>query len=186
MPAKFSLQRPPGDDHLRQVCDTCGFINYINPRIVAGVVVSDDKGRILLCRRAIEPRHGFWTVPAGFMEEGETTSQGAAREVWEEALARVHVDALLGIYEVPRISQVHFMYRGVLVGDEFGAGQESLEVAWFDYENIPWDELAFPTGAWALKDWAKVVGQETFMPFSNPVGSEHITHLKPQNAPDPS
>ena len=115
MPANFSLQIPAGEDRMRQVCDTCGFINYVNPKIVAGVVVDDGQGRILLCRRAIEPRHGFWTVPAGFMEERETTAQGAAREVWEEARAKVNINALLGIYEVPRISQVHFMYRGTLM-----------------------------------------------------------------------
>ncbi|WP_395778851.1 NUDIX domain-containing protein [Aquidulcibacter sp.] len=176
MPANFSLQIPAGEDRTRQVCDTCGFINYVNPKIVAGVVVDDGQGRILLCRRAIEPRYGFWTVPAGFMEERETTAQGAAREVWEEARAKVAINALLGIYEVPRISQVHFMYRGTLSEDGFAAGPESLEVAWFAFEDIPWDQLAFPTGVWALKDWAKVQDQAAFVPFSNPPGSEHMTH----------
>jgi len=176
MPTNFSLQIPAGEDRMRQVCDTCGFINYVNPKIVAGVVVDDGQGRVLLCRRAIEPRYGFWTVPAGFMEERETTAQGAAREVWEEARAKVTINALLGIYEVPRISQVHFMYRGTLSEDGFEAGPESLEVAWFAYEDIPWDQLAFPTGVWALKDWAKVQDQAAFVPFSNPPGSEHLTH----------
>ncbi|MCA3696937.1 NUDIX hydrolase [Aquidulcibacter sp.] len=176
MPANFSLQIPAGEDRMRQVCDTCGFINYVNPKIVAGVVINDGQGRILLCRRAIEPRHGFWTVPAGFMEERETTAEGAAREAWEEAQAKVTINALLGIYEVPRISQVHFMYRGTLSEDSFAPGPESLEVAWFAYEDIPWDQMAFPTGVWALKDWAKVQGQAAFVPFSNPPGMEHMTH----------
>ncbi len=110
------------------------------------------------------------------MEERETTAQGAAREVWEEARAKVAINALLGIYEVPRISQVHFMYRGTLSEDGFAAGPESLEVAWFAFEDIPWDQLAFPTGVWALKDWAKVQDQSVFVPFSNPPGSEHLTH----------
>jgi ADP-ribose pyrophosphatase YjhB (NUDIX family) len=176
MPANFSLQIPAGEDRMRQVCDTCGFINYINPKIVAGVVIDDGQGRILLCRRAIEPRYGFWTVPAGFMEERETTAQGAAREAWEEAQAKVSINALLGIYEVPRISQVHFMYRGTLSEDSFAPGPESLEVAWFAYADIPWDQMAFPTGVWALKDWAKVQGQASFVPFANPPGTEHMTH----------
>lgn len=163
---------------MRQVCDTCGFINYVNPKIVAGVVIDDGQGRILLCRRAIEPRHGFWTVPAGFMEERETTAEGAAREAWEEAQAKVSINALLGIYEVPRISQVHFMYRSTLSEDSFAPGPESLEVAWFAYADIPWDQMAFPTGVWALKDWAKVQGQSSFVPFANPPGMEHMTHPK--------
>lgn len=178
MPANFSLQIPAGEDRMRQVCNTCGFINYVNPKIVAGVVIDDGQGRILLCRRAIEPRHGFWTVPAGFMEERETTAEGAAREAWEEAQAKVSINALLGIYEVPRISQVHFMYRGTLSEDSFAPGPESLEVAWFAYADIPWDQMAFPTGVWALKDWAKVQGQSSFVPFANPPGTEHMTHPK--------
>jgi ADP-ribose pyrophosphatase YjhB (NUDIX family) len=176
LPPNFSKQIPVGDDKIRQMCNDCGFINYVNPKIVAGIVVSDDRGRILLCRRAIEPRRGFWTNPAGYMEERESTREGAAREAFEEACAKVEIDALLGIYEVPRISQVHFMYRGKLVGD-FAAGPESLEVKLFAYEDIPWDEMAFPTGTWALQDWAKVQGQASFIPFSNPAGSEAVTHF---------
>lgn len=177
LPPNFTVQTPLGEDRPRQTCNTCGFINYVNPKIVAGVVVSDEHGRLLLCRRAIEPRRGFWTVPAGFMEERESTSQGAARECFEEACAKVEINALLGIYEVPRISQVHFMYRGTLVGD-YAAGPESLEVALFDYEDIPWDDIAFPTGTWALRDWAKVRGNASFIPFSNPTGTEAMTHGK--------
>jgi ADP-ribose pyrophosphatase YjhB (NUDIX family) len=175
LPPNFTIQTPPGEDRPRQTCGSCGFINYVNPKIVAGVVVSDEMGRILLCRRAIEPRKGFWTVPAGFMEERESTSQGAAREVMEEACAQVEIDALLGIYEVPRISQVHFMYRGKLVS-EIAAGPESLEVGMFEYDNIPWDDMAFPTGVWALRDWATAKDQAGFVPFSNPAGTHAMTH----------
>lgn len=175
LPSNFSIQTPLGEDRPRQTCGTCGFINYVNPKIVAGVVVSDQTRRILLCRRAIEPRRGFWTIPAGFMEERESTSQGAAREVYEEACAKVEINALLGIYEVPRISQVHFMYRGTLVGD-FAAGPESLEVQLFAYDMIPWEEIAFPTGTWALQDWAKVQSETHFSPFTNPAGTEAMTH----------
>lgn len=175
LPPNFSIMMPAGEDRPRQTCTTCGFINYVNPKIVAGVVVSDDAGRILLCKRAIEPRFGFWTVPAGFMEERESTKQGAAREVFEEAGAHVEIDALLGIYEVPRISQVHFMYRGKLTSD-VTAGPESLEARMFAYADIPWDEMAFPTGVWALRDWAKVRDMESFVPFTNPEGTQNITH----------
>jgi ADP-ribose pyrophosphatase YjhB (NUDIX family) len=178
LPPNFTVTTPPGEDRPRQTCTTCGFINYVNPKIVAGVVVSDGEGRILLCRRAIEPRRGFWTVPAGFMEERESTSQGAAREVFEEANARVAIDALLGIYEVPRISQVHFMYRGTLTSD-IAPGPESLEVKMFAYDDIPWDEIAFPTGVWALRDWAKVADQQAFIPFNNPPGTQSMTHPHP-------
>jgi ADP-ribose pyrophosphatase YjhB (NUDIX family) len=171
----FSVRTPIGEDRPRRVCDTCGFIDYVNPKIVAGVVVSAPDGRLLLCRRAIEPRRGHWTVPAGFMEERETTREGALREAWEEARCTVTIDALLGVYEVPRISQVHVMYRGVLAAPDFGAGPESLEVALFEYEAIPWDDLAFPTGVWALRDWAKVRGVAGFAPFANPPGTDHLT-----------
>ncbi|MEN9855206.1 MAG: hypothetical protein RLZZ157_332 [Pseudomonadota bacterium] len=175
LPPNFSLQRPAGDERLRQVCSTCNFINYVNPRIVAGVVASDGQGSILLCRRAIEPRRGFWTVPAGFMEEGETTQAGAAREAREEACVEISIDALLGIYEVPRISQVHFMYRGTIQSG-FSAGPESLDVQMFAYDAIPWDDIAFPTGIWALKDWAKTRNETHFIPFSNPPGTQAMTH----------
>jgi ADP-ribose pyrophosphatase YjhB (NUDIX family) len=177
-PLAFTVRVPDGEDRPRQVCDTCGFINYVNPKIVAGVVIGAPDGRILLCKRAIEPRKGFWTVPAGFMEERESTRQGAAREAWEEALARVEIDALLGIYEVPRISQVHFMYRATLPDGAFGVGPESLETALFAWEDIPWDQIAFPTGVWALRDWHAVRGQASFVPFANPPGSEAMTGLK--------
>lgn len=162
----FETRIPEGDDKPRLVCGTCGFINYVNPKIVAGVVVTASDGRLLLCRRAIQPRHGFWTVPAGFMEEGETTSAGAAREAFEEAEARVEINALLGIYEVPRISQVHMMYRGTLVDDAFGCGPESLEAALFAWEDIPWNQIAFPTGVQALRDWHATRDQTAFVPHT--------------------
>lgn len=162
----FETRIPEGDDKPRLVCGTCGFINYVNPKIVAGVVVTASDGRLLLCRRAIQPRHGFWTVPAGFMEEGETISAGAAREAFEEAEARVQIDALLGIYEVPRISQVHMMYRATLVDDAFGCGPESLEAALFAWEDIPWNQIAFPTGVQALRDWHATRDQTAFVPHT--------------------
>src|SRR5881398_2910972 len=103
-------QIPPGDDRLRRVCLDCGFIDYLNPRIIVGAV-STWEDRILLAKRAIEPRKGYWTVPAGFLELEETLDAGAVRETWEEAGARVAIDALIGVYNIPRIGQVHMMFR---------------------------------------------------------------------------
>jgi len=146
-----SVERiPEGDTRLRLVCPDCGYIAYDNPKIVVGAVCTLG-GRVLLCRRAIEPRRGFWTVPAGFLELGESMAAGAARETLEEACARVEIGALLGIYEVPRIGQVHAFYHARLVAPEFAPGVESQEVALFDWADIPWGDLAFPSVIWALK-----------------------------------
>lgn len=153
----------------RYVCGDCGHIYYSNPKIVVGAVVSfDDK--ILLCRRAIEPRRGFWTLPAGFLEENETPEDGARREAKEEAECDIVLDALLGVYSVARLSQVQLFYRARLTEPKFGAGAESLEVALFAWEDIPWTELAFPSVHWALKDYARTKGEGVFQPGSNPKG----------------
>lgn len=133
---------PQGEDRLRFVCDSCGTIHYQNPRIIAGCLpIHGDK--ILLCKRAIEPRHGLWTLPAGFMENGETTLQAALRETWEEALATINCDGLYTIFNLPKINQVYMIFRGELENLNFGPGTESLETELFDEQNIPWDELAF-------------------------------------------
>ena len=142
---------PEGDTRTRLVCTDCGYIAYENPKVVVGAVcLWEDK--VLMCRRAIGPREGFWTIPAGFMEMGESTAEGAAREVWEEACSRVEITTLIGIYEVPRISQVHVFYRAQMTGPEFAAGVESREVALFAQDRIPWDEIAFPSATWALQN----------------------------------
>jgi ADP-ribose pyrophosphatase YjhB (NUDIX family) len=143
---------PAGDSLPRAVCEACGTIHYENPRIVVGCIPEAGE-RILLCRRAIEPRHGFWTVPAGFMENGETLAQGAARETLEEALAEVEIGDLCAIMDVLRARQVHMFFRATLVGDQFGAGHESLETRLFLEEEIPWDEIAFPSVRFALETW---------------------------------
>jgi len=150
-------------------CPDCGFIAYENPKMVAGSVVSVD-GRIMLCRRAIEPRHGYWTLPAGFLELHETPEEGAKREAWEEARARIAIDALLAVYSVPRISQVQLIYRATLAEPGFEAGPESLEVALFDWADIPWSELAFPSVKWALDEYRARLGQDVFAPGVNPPG----------------
>lgn len=163
----FVSQVPEGDDKPRLVCDDCGWIHYINPKIVVGAVVAHE-GRILLCRRAIEPRLGFWTLPAGFMEERETSEAGAAREAMEEAGAQIAIDGLLAVYNIPRISQVQLIYRARLADPHISAGPESLEVSLFDWEDIPWTELAFPTVQWALRHWHESRDRTDFATYSNP------------------
>ncbi|MDX1589504.1 MAG: NUDIX hydrolase [Oleiphilaceae bacterium] len=143
---------PEGDNRHRHICPGCGTIHYSNPRIVAGTIpVWEDK--VLLCRRAIAPRHGYWTLPAGYMENTETTMEAALRETWEEAQARVDIDGLYCVMSVPHIDQVHMYFRASLVDGRFSAGEESLEVALFREEDIPWDQLAFPTIQDALQHY---------------------------------
>ncbi|WP_181159505.1 NUDIX hydrolase [Burkholderia multivorans] len=141
---------PQGDNRERFVCDHCGTIHYQNPRNVVGTVPVWGE-QVLLCRRAIEPRYGFWTLPAGFMEMGETTAEAAARDTLEEAGARVEVQNLFTLLNVPHVHQVHLFYLARLVDPEFEAGEESLEVKLFDEADIPWDEIAFPTVSQTLR-----------------------------------
>lgn len=141
---------PAGDTLPRHVCDRCGHIHYENPRLVVGCIVTWED-RILLCRRAIEPRYGFWTLPAGFMENGETTAEAAARETLEEACAEVVIGDPFAMINVAHISQVHLFYRGHLRLPEFASGSESLETALFTETDIPWDELAFRSVSLCLK-----------------------------------
>jgi ADP-ribose pyrophosphatase YjhB (NUDIX family) len=141
---------PEGDNRTRLVCPDCGYIEYANPKIVAGAVCTWED-RILLCRRAIAPAKGLWTIPAGYLELGETTAAGAAREVMEEAGARVTIGALLGLYEIAEISQVNVVYHAPMLSGAFAAGVESLDVRLFAWEDIPWRELAFPSVRWFLE-----------------------------------
>jgi ADP-ribose pyrophosphatase YjhB (NUDIX family) len=141
---------PPGDQRERAVCDQCGAIHYQNPRIVAGCVV-EHAGRILLCRRAIEPRRGYWTNPAGFMELGETLQAAAARETREEALAEAQIGSLLSVVDVLHTGQVHVFFRATLAEPRFGNGAESLDVQLFEAAAIPWDEMAFRSSIFSLQ-----------------------------------
>ena len=146
-PVVFRL--PPGDSLPRHICDSCGAIHYRNPRLVVGTLpVWQD--RVLLCRRAIEPCHGLWTLPAGFMENGETMPEAALRETREEANASVELDGMFTLISVPHISQVHVIYRARLTAPEFSAGQETLEIALLDEKAIPWPQIAFRTVALTL------------------------------------
>lgn len=141
---------PPGDNRDRSVCDHCGTVHYQNPRNVVGTVPVWGE-QVLLCRRAIEPRYGYWTLPAGFMEIGETTAEAAARETLEEAGAHVEVQDLFSLLNVPHVSQVHLFYLARLRDPGFAAGEESLEVRLFHESEIPWDEIAFPTVSQTLR-----------------------------------
>jgi ADP-ribose pyrophosphatase YjhB (NUDIX family) len=165
----FKREIPSGDTHERDVCSTCGFVHYVNPKIVTGSIVRYG-GRILLCKRAIEPRIGYWTLPAGFMEVGETTEQAAMREAREEANAAIVIDRLLAVYTIPRIAQVQIMYLAHLDEGVFSPGPESLEVKLASWNEIPWDDLAFPSVRWALEQYRSIEGQTDFPPFSNPPG----------------
>lgn len=163
------LAVPDGDSRERLICPDCGFINYENPRIVVGSVIGHD-GRILLCRRDIHPRRGFWTIPAGYLELNETVADGARREAREEVCAEIVLDRVLGIYNVPRISQVQIIYRAGLATSRYGIGEETQEVALFLWDDIPWDEIAFPSVRWALEHYRAVEGIDAFAPHCNPDG----------------
>ena len=148
----ISVRVPSGDRLPRHVCDACGAIHYLNPRLVVGALpVWQD--RILLCRRAIEPRHGKWTLPAGFMENGETIAEAAIRETSEEANARISLGEMFTLISVPHINQVHVVFRAELLDLDFSAGDETLELALFRENEIPWHEIAFRTIAMTLRHY---------------------------------
>lgn len=174
MDNSITFQRliPDGDTHERDVCATCGFVNYQNPRIVVGSVVRHE-GKVLMCRRAIEPRRGFWTIPAGYLELNETPEHGALREAREEALADLRLGELLAVYSVPHLSQVQLIWRAELIDPGagkplFGVGEESLEVEMFDWDRLPVGEIAFPTVDWMLRHEREVQRDGYRGPFGNP------------------
>jgi ADP-ribose pyrophosphatase YjhB (NUDIX family) len=160
---------PEGDNRERMICADCGYIVYDNPKIVVGSVARRDE-RILLCRRAIEPRYGFWTLPAGYLELNESASAGAEREAWEEANARIEIEGLLAIYDIPRISQVQLIFRARLLDEAVSAGHETLEVRLFAWDAIPWSELAFPSVRWALQHDQEARATRDFTTRINPPG----------------
>lgn len=152
-----SLEVPKDDNRERSVCGSCGVIHYVNPKIVVGCVPERD-GKILLCKRAIQPRYGYWTVPAGFMELGESTAQGAARETLEEACADVEIGHLFASVDVVDAGQLHLFFTAKLLGS-FAAGEESLDVAMYSEDEVPWDEIAFHSGRYALQKYFEDKGQ---------------------------
>lgn len=171
-----SLRVPEGDDRLRKVCDDCGFVFYENPKVIVGAVCTwerdDGEPLFLMVRRGIEPRLGYWSLPAGYMEMHESSEAGAAREVWEEARAKITIDRLLAIYSLPQISQVHLIYRARMETAHHGAGPESIETALFSWDEIPWHDLAYPNVGWVLKTWQEMRGRADFAPASGPPRSE--------------
>jgi ADP-ribose pyrophosphatase YjhB (NUDIX family) len=161
----FRRRVPSGDSLERDVCERCGFVAYDNPKIVVGSVVRSPGG-FMMCRRAIAPRIGFWTLPAGYLEHGETPEEGARREAREEAGADIVLDALLAVYTIRRLSQVQLIYRATLRGG-YAAGPESLEVREFAWDELPWGELAFPSVTWALEH-ERAAADGHLPPFGNP------------------
>lgn len=165
MTPAFVRRVPEGDTLERAVCDRCGFVAYDNPKIVVGAVVRHGR-QILMCRRDIEPSRGLWTLPAGYLEHGETPEEGARREAFEEATAEVAVDSLLAVYTIRRLGQVQLLYRARLATPSFAPGIESQAVALFDEDRLPWDRIAFPSVGWALRHEREAGG-----PFGNPAGA---------------
>jgi ADP-ribose pyrophosphatase YjhB (NUDIX family) len=151
--APVELRLPPDDNRERHICTVCTTIHYQNPKMIVGSIPEWEDGRILLCRRAIEPRHGLWTLPAGFMENGETTPEAAARETMEEANAQVQIGDLYSMYNIPYINQVYLLFRARLLNLDFSPGVESLEVALFAESEIPWDTLAFRAVSLTLQQY---------------------------------
>lgn len=167
IPQRFLKAVPPGDDRERSVCAHCAFVDYQNPKIVVGSVATWGDA-LLLCRRAIEPRAGYWTLPAGYLELGESVEDGAVREAREEACAEIVIDRVLAVYSVPRISQTQIIFRARLAAPDIAAGPESAAVMLASWSDIPWADIAFPTVAWALRHWRETREHADFPPFSNP------------------
>jgi len=165
----FVRQIPEGDNRERLICPDCGHIAYENPKVVVGsVVVGGDQ--VLLCRRAIPPRQGFWTLPAGYLEHGETVEEGARREALEEANAEIVLDGVLALFTISRIGQVQIIFRARFAGEPAcSAGPESLDVDLFGWSDIPWDRIAFPSVHWALKAWQASGSGPLGLPARNPI-----------------
>lgn len=174
---------PKGDNRERLVCADCGHVDYQNPKVVVGSVVVHD-GQIMMCRRAIEPRKGFWTLPAGFMELGETLEEGAAREALEEANARIDIEGILGVFTIARIGQVQIIFRARFAdtAPHFSPGDESLDVRLFAPEEIPWDEIAFPSVRWALDAWLEPGTAPLGRPAGNPEHDPRGMHRMPSSS----
>jgi len=156
---QFTKRTPDGDTHERAVCDQCGYVAYENPKVVVGSIVVHE-GKVLLCWRAIEPRRGYWTIPAGYLELQETV---------EESGARLQLDGILAVFSISRIGQVQVIFRARFDGAaDFAPGVESLDVRLFDWADIPWDELAFPSVHWSLRAWRAAGDGPLGAPAGNP------------------
>lgn len=186
--ASFTRRIPEGDNRERSVCAECGYVAYENPKVVVGSVVAAD-GRILMCRRAIEPRKGFWTLPAGYLELGETLEEGAAREAMEEAEAAIAIDGILGVFSVARIGQVQVIFRARFAAagpPSFAPGPESEDVQLFAWDEIPWRDIAFPSVRWALDAWRSAETGGLGRPAGNPADDPRGVHrMSPSMADGP-
>ena len=172
--AKVAKKIPTGDTRERWICDSCGVVHYQNPKVVVGCIPERD-GKILLCKRAIEPRYGFWTAPAGFMELGEGIVEGAARETLEEACAEVEMGRLFAAVDVVYAGQLHLFFTAKLLSD-FSPGEESLDVALYEVEDIPWDDLAFTSNRFALEKYVADAGRDNGV---------HLRVIKKKRPEDP-
>ena len=168
-----NLLIPDGDNLPRHVCSKCGMIHYQNPKIVAGCI-PEWQSQILLCRRAIEPRSGLWTIPAGFMENGETLQQAAQRETYEEACANVELKGLYSIFNLPHVNQIYVIFRGQLKEKYFAPGLESLETALFEQDEIPWVEMAFPVVIKTLERYFKDRESNQYPTFIDTISKKKI------------
>src|SRR5271155_2674642 len=176
--SSFVRRIPDGDNRERMVCTGCGHVGHDNPKVIVGAGVGSDN-RILMCRRAIEPSKGPWTLPAGYMELGETLEEGAAREALEEAEAAITIEGILGIFSIARIAQVQVIFRARFSDTGppvFGAGPESLDVRLFGSHEIPWDEIAFPSVRWALNAWLEAGPGPLGKPAGNPQDDRRGVH----------
>ena len=174
---QFVHRIPEGDNRERLVCQACGHVLYENPKVVVGsVVVAGEK--VILCRRAIEPRAGFWTLPAGFLELGETVEEGAKREAREEAEADIALDGLLALFSISRIGQVQLIFRARFAGPvRYAPGPESQDVRLFSWGEIPWPQIAFPSVHWSLRAWRRVGSGPLGAPATNPAEDRRgVTH----------
>jgi len=184
---RVELRTPEGDERVRRMCPSCETVFYENPRIIVGSVATRN-GSILLCRRAIPPRIGYWTLPAGFMETGESAEEGACREAMEEACAKLKIQQLLAVYSLPHINQVQLLFSAHLENEDVACGPESEEVRLFRFHEIPWNALAFPTVAWALRYQAHVDQMRSWGPdvrtvqHASIVPSHHF-HAAPTQVP---
>ena len=186
--ASFVRQIPDGDNRERMVCADCGHIAYENPKVVVGSVVVSD-GAILMCRRAIEPRMGYWTLPAGYLELGETLEEGAIREAREEANSAITLDGILGVFSIARIGQVQVIFQARFADEgepRFSPGEESLDVRLFRWEDIPWSEIAFPSVHWGLQAWRSIGGESLGAPARNPLTDLRGVHPMVPSAPTES
>lgn len=178
--SQFERRTVFGETHERTVCPQCGYVVYENPKVVVGSVVAH-ADKVLMCRRAIEPRRGYWTLPAGYLELGETCEEGAIREAAEEAGACIELDGMLALYSLSRIGHVQIIYRARFAAGlpRFAAGIESLDVCLFGWEAIPWGEIAFPSVHWSLSAWRRVGDGPLGAPIGNPTADPRGTRPLP-------